>query len=134
MKNNKRSPFTIARQRAFTEETGIQTGIPFKDALASELEALQGICKELIGVDTPDMELDRKRLVDGSVNHTESVILDDGTYARNDSGKEVDFGTGYRCHTPGQDCNAELAETDASLVQATGHGHADESIAAPINA
>lgn len=132
MKNNKRSPLTIARQAAFCADLGILPGQTLKNALAGELGALAVLSHELIGqekmtvpritmpngeplaFDKPQARIAMEATAQGYRENTPEL------YGRKTS--EVDFGCGYRVHPvngPSADC--ELEETDRALLATASH-------------
>lgn len=44
--------------------------------------------------------------------------------------KEIDFGTGYRLHSPSGDCGVEMSETERALIACVSR---NESVEAPLN-
>lgn len=125
MKNNKRSPLTIARQKAFADDLGIPVGVSLKNALAGELGALAALSSELIGqeklsggdglsFDRPQARIATEATAQGYRENCPEL------YGRKPS--EVDFGCGYRVHPvngPSADC--ELEETDRALLATASH-------------
>lgn len=125
MKNNKRSPFTIARQAAFCADLGILPGQTLKSALAGELEALAALSGELIGqeklsggdglsFDKPQARIAMEATAQGYRENCPEL------YGR--KSVEMDFGAGYRIHPangPSADC--ELEETDRALLATASH-------------
>ena len=116
---------TIARQAAFASDLGIPMGISLKNALASELGALAGLCGELIGqeklsggnglsFDKPQARVAMEATAQGYRENCPEL------YGR--KVHEVDFGCGYKVHPsngPSADC--ELEETDRALLATASH-------------
>lgn len=127
MKNNKKSPQTIARQAAFRAEMGGE----FPREMSPEFQAL---CAELIGQDTPEM-VQNRIAAEGTVQgYCDGKVLSDGSYAR-ESGPEVDFGTGYRMHSPGIDAQAEVDEIGQAIMSTATHkGQSDNGETEAIEA
>lgn len=118
MKNNKRSPLTLARQARFNQDMGIAPGMSLKDALLPDREALGALCGELIGKDTQAMVWDREHGA-GYNTHREN---NSDTYGRTLRQTRQKYAGDIRaCHSPGKACDAETDERYASYLQSVSH-------------
>lgn len=116
-KNNKRSPLTIARQARFEAEEGCRSFHP--STLENELRALDAICGELIGIDTPEQKQARVAMESTAQGYTEGKANLDGSYSYDKASAPI-YPNGLPVlHSPGIDCDVELDEIGASLVATT---------------
>lgn len=121
MKNNKRSPLTIARQKAFADDLGIPVGVSLKNALAGELGALAALSSELIGqeklsggdglsFDRPQARIAMEATAQGYRENCPELYGRAHTpYAMFTNGLPV-------FHDRGTSADCELSETDAMLA------------------
>jgi hypothetical protein len=106
------------------------------DAIAGEQNtpeeqaAFAALCNELIGQDTPEMELDRKRDRAGRINMSENSPE---TYGQSVAQQLGHYADTFRMVADGVRADAEVDATEQVLIRNAGHNHADEAIAAPLN-
>ena len=121
MKNNKKSPQTLARQAAFRLEMGGQYPV----AMSAEFVAL---CAELVGIDTPEI-IQNRIAHEGLPGYREGVRNLDGTYCRCDNADEAGAASAYVFHAPGAGADCDCDETTAALIATTTHSSGSEAVA-----
>lgn len=122
MCKNKRQSFThVKRHAEFVNEMGGEYGnlIPANRHFAA-------LCGELVGVDTPEI-LQARIAHEGSNGYREN---NEDTYGMTERELAMRYGASVSMVSGAQDCDQELDETSQALVNATGHNHSEESMAA----
>lgn len=123
MKNNKKSPLTLARQAKWIEEYGAN----FKTVTAPTQE-FNELVKELIGVDTNEMKQNRiahestaqgyrENYKPGEVSykqktHSRTGVVYSPSFVSDEIGSPIHIG---------QDCDLELNEIEQEIVKSSGH-------------
>ena len=104
--------------------------IPGEQYTPDEQAAFVALCGELIGQDTEEMILDRKRDRAGRVNMLENSPE---TYGQSVAQQLGHYADTFRMVADGVRADAEVDATERVLIRNAGHCHADEAIAAPLN-
>lgn len=107
------------RHAAFVAEMG-----EYPKTVPGDLLALSS---ELIGKDTPEMELDRKRDTFGILNLRENSPE---TYGQSIAQQQKKYGATVRMVARGVNCDVEMSEVESVVVKSTGHNYgkgADET-------
>lgn len=111
MKNNKKSPLTLARQATFIEEFGAD----FKTVTAPTDE-FKALCLELVGVDTEEMKQNRIACESTAQGYRENSPE---LYGRSSTPM---FPNGMPVlHGGGNSCDLELSEMEKTVVSSMGH-------------
>ena len=117
MKNNKRSPLTIARQARFEQEEGMKSFHPV--TLESEARALDALCGELVGIDTPEQKQARVAMESTAQGNRENSPELYGTLKQT---RQKYFGNVRACHITSQACDVELDDNAQALVSSISNG------------
>lgn len=85
-------------------------------AIKEDLNALQVLSNELIGKDTPEIEIDRQRTNDGHLNYLENDTSTYGRSLRQTRQKYAGNVHDYKPQLGLNDCNPELSEVEKVVV------------------
>jgi len=116
-KKIKRNSFTHNnRHAAFIQELGGQPGQSFDDVMQPARDALNELTKLFIGIDTPEIEMDRERDKTLHINHLENSEELYGRTRRQTLQKYAGNVHDCKPQMGMKDCNPELSEVEQEVV------------------